>query len=222
MMNYIWAFIIIISIVISVIFGNVSSLSDIFLTAGNEAIELSMTLLGGMCFWSGIMQIADKAKITDRISSVISPLLRLAMPDLKKSKAAEKAVTMNVAANLLGLGNAATPLGLQAMQELDRVNPHPKCASNSMITFVVLNTASIQLIPSTVALLRTQYGSSNALDILPCVWMTSVCALTVGMTVNIILRQGKELNHDKCKRLHYPDIHRIRHRGRINQKNTCI
>lgn len=191
MMNYIWAALIIISIVFACFSGGMTQLSDTLLQSGNEAITLGLTLMGGMCLWSGIMRLADKAGITIWISRLFSPVLRRILPGVKAGSEAEKAVTMNVAANLLGLGNAATPLGLKAMGELHKLNGESDTASNAMITFVVLNTASIQLIPSTVALLRAQHGSENAMMILPFVWISSIITVVIGITICKILCKGR-------------------------------
>ncbi|MDR1565580.1 MAG: spore maturation protein A [Oscillospiraceae bacterium] len=181
MMNYIWAALIIFSIIFSCLFGDVTKLSNVLLTSGNDALELALTLAGGMCLWGGLMRIADKSGITKLTAKLFSPLIGLIMPGVKRGSNAERAVTMNMAANLLGLGNAATPLGLKAMEELDKLNGHSPTASPAMTAFVVLNTASIQLLPSTIAMLRVEYGSANAMSILPCVWIVSVITVTIGL-----------------------------------------
>ena len=119
------------------------------------------------------MRIAEKGGLTELLSRALAPLMRLLFPKLKPTGPACRAILMNMAANFLGLGNAATPFGLKAMSELEKENPEPGVASNSMVIFVVLNTASIQLIPTTVATLRLQYGYAQPMRILPAVWAAS-------------------------------------------------
>ena len=127
------------------------------------------------------------------MSRLLAPLMRLLFPGLDTGGAACRALLMNMAATLLGLGNAATPLGLQAMQELEKENPVPGTASRHMITFVVLNTASIQLLPTTVATLRLQYGSAEPLVILPAVWVTSLASATAAVLMARLLWHPQRL-----------------------------
>ena len=134
------------------------------------------------------MRIAEKGGLTELLSKALSPLMRLLFPKLKPDGPACRAILMNMAANFLGLGNAATPFGLKAMNELEKENPIPGTASNSMVVFVVLNTASIQLIPTTVATLRLQYGSAQPMRILPAVWAASF--LTALAAVDVYKRQS--------------------------------
>ena len=193
MMNYFFAVIIITASIWGVASGNGDEVSSAMLQSGINSVELMMTVTGGMALWSGIMAIAEKSGLTDAIAVVIRPLLRLIMPGLEKGSDAEKYVCMNISANILGLGNAATPPGLKAMREMAkhnrRLNGNP---SNEMVTFAVLNTASVQLIPATVMTLRSASGSSDPGGILPCVWITSICALTAGLlTCRALQMTGK-------------------------------
>ncbi|MDR1002490.1 MAG: hypothetical protein LBL82_04380 [Oscillospiraceae bacterium] len=183
MMNYIFVFLILIAAVFSVFSGRADATANSLLSAGGEAVELCFTLMGAMCLWGGLMRVAEKAGITKALSKVFAPLLGRLMPSLKKNKKAEGFVLMNVASNLLGLGNAATPLGLEAMKSLKAESKLGDRATSDMMTFVVLNTASIQLIPSTLAVLRGSMGSVNPLDILPCVWISSVASVAVGLII---------------------------------------
>lgn len=153
----------------------------ISLSAGiNKALELMITLLPIMCFWSGIMEIAEQSNVTNIISKLLSPLTRFLFKEAYYDKASMKKVCMNMSANLLGMGNAATPLGLSAMESLDKLNPNPIRATDAMCMFIVINTASIQLIPTSVIALRTQYGSVSPSDILIPTIITTVCAFLVG------------------------------------------
>lgn len=153
----------------------------LFLNSGIEkAFELFITLAPIMCFWSGIMEVCEKSGITNIIAKLLSPLTRLLFGKTSQNKEAMHKVCMNMSANMLGMGNAATPLGLDAMRELDCLNPTPDIASHAMCMFIVINTASIQLIPSSVIALRAQYGSLSPSDTIIPTLITTVCAFTVG------------------------------------------
>ena len=157
-----------------------------------DGVSLVLSLLGAMCLWSGFMRIADKAGITNALAKAFSPLLRLLFPGVACNSAAAKAISMNVSANLLGMGNAATPFGLSAMQALAKDMPSDETASDAMITFVVLNTACFQLIPSTVAVLREHAGSAAPFEILPAVWITSIITLVSGLLAAWVLRGAEK------------------------------
>ena len=172
-LNWLWAGIMLTALVTGACNGRLSEVTNALLSGGGEAIKLSLTLGGAMCLWGGMMRIAEKGGLTELLSRALAPLMRLLFPKLKPTGPACRAILMNMAANFLVLGNAATPFGLKAMSELEKENPEPGVASNSMVIFVVLNTASIQLIPTTVATLRLQYGSAQPMRILPAVWAAS-------------------------------------------------
>ena len=181
LLNYIWAGMILLSVICAVITGRMEQLSGAVLNGASDAVTLVISMTGMMCAWTGLMKIADKGGLTLLLSKALNPLMRLLFADCKPGGPAVKAMCMNITANLLGLGNASTPLGIAAMQELKKSNP-TQTADNSMAKFVVLNTASIQLIPTFLGTLRAQYGSAAPFDILPAVWITSVCSVIVGLT----------------------------------------
>lgn len=188
-LNYIWSALIVTSVLCSIIFGNTSQLSTALINSGASSIELLMTMAGIMCLWSGIMKIAVESGFTDLLANLFSPLLKPLFPRLNKKGNAFQYITMNISANLLGLGNAATPFGLKAMEELNTLNNNSDTASNEMIIFVVMNTASLQLLPTTLATLRQAYNSSAPFEIMVPVWISSACALFVALllacTLNI-------------------------------------
>jgi len=190
MMNYIWAGIMLIAILFGLLNGRISEVSSAVLSGGSEAVQLALVLLGAMAFWSGLMKIADQAGITKMLSRLFYPIVRLLFKTGKDSPAT-KAITMNITANLLGLGNAATPFGLQAMKEMEKENKNKGTASNAMAMFVVLNTASVQLIPTTIAVLRAKHGAQNPMDIMPAVWLTSIAALIVGVMMAKVLERRR-------------------------------
>ena len=156
-------------------------LSSAALNGAAQAIELTLSLLGVMALWSGLMKIADKGGITAILAKVFSPFLRILFPDYKPKSPTLKAICANMAANLLGLGNAATPFGIVAMKEMQKENKTPEIANRSMVMFVVLNTASIQLIPTTIAAMRASAGSKQPFDIIVAIWIVSFLSLFVGI-----------------------------------------
>ena len=183
MISYIFVVMIAISVIGSVILGTTAEVSGAVMDGAQSAVELIISICGMMCLWSGIMQVAKEAKLTQKLSKLFAPLLSRLFPDVSKDSKAFSLICMNVSANLLGLANAATPLGLQAMQEL-KAQSDSDVATDSMVNFVVLNTASIQLLPTTVAAMRDALGSHSPYDVIFCVWITSVLALFSGLTVS--------------------------------------
>lgn len=198
MMNYIWSGMIVLSLVFSLFTGRAQELSQALIEGANSAVELILSVLGVMCFWSGMMEIGKRSGLTSALSRVLRPVLKRLFPDVDEKSEAMNCISLNISANLLGLGNAATPFGLKAMQELKRQSSEGDRATDSMLLFVVMNTASIQLLPTTIGAYRVQFGSENPFDILPCVWVTSLLALLVGITVAKVF---SEKNYHKKSRL---------------------
>lgn len=181
-MNYVWPVMILFAFVSAIVTGSMSGLSAAVIQGGQDAVSLLLRLVAMLCLWGGIMEIAESAGITRAFSSILSPVLKLIFPRLKKEDYALEAVSMNITANVLGLGNAATPLGLEAMRRLQEINADPLTASDEMVVFVVMNTAAMHIVPTTVATLRGQYGSQSPMAIMPASILTSFCALTVAIT----------------------------------------
>ena len=181
LLNYIWAFMIFFSIICAAATGRMPQLSASVINGAGNAVTLIIGMTGMMCAWTGLLKIADAGGVTAAIAKILGPAVHRLFPSCKKNSPAVKAMCMNITANLLGLGNAATPLGLAAMKELKKRNPG-ETADNDMVMFVVINAASIQLIPTFTATLRAQAGSATPFDILPAVWVTSFGALLVGVT----------------------------------------
>lgn len=180
MMNYIWGGLIALSIVVSMFTGRVSETSAAAMDSAKESVETVLSMTGIMCFWMGLMEIANQSGLLDKFAKLLSPVINFLFKDVKSEKA-KKAISMNMAANIFGIGNAATPFGLSAMEEMARENKHKGLASNSMCMMVIINTASIQLIPTTLLAFRSAYGSQNAFEIVPAVWITSVCSVVFGV-----------------------------------------
>lgn len=180
MMNYIWAGIMLVSIITSVFTGNIEQVSLAAIDGAGEGVKLVLELVGVICFWTGIMEIASKSGLINALSRLLAPVTRFLFPKIPQNSRAMKAIVMNMTANILGMSNAATPLGLNAMRELRSLS-NMDTASDEMCTFVVINTASIQLIPATLIAMRASAGSEAPTEILLPVWITSAAALTVGI-----------------------------------------
>lgn len=189
--NYLWTGMIIFSFVCALFNFNVAELSQGILTAAQHGVQLCFNLLGGLCFWSGIMEIAEQSGLTRVIGRLLSPVLRLIFPSLRDKSEILGAISMNVTANLLGLGNAATPLGIEAMRLMQQENENPLRASDDMVNFVVMNTAAIEFIPTTLALMRLHAGSSSPFDIVPVILIDSVIGLTAGLLLSKIITSAR-------------------------------
>lgn len=181
MMNYIWGAMMIFSFFAALFSGNMQALSDSVVNGGQDAINLVIKLTGMMCLWGGIMKIAEKAEITKIICRFLSPLFSLLYKNIDKKSETAHAMSMNITANLLGLGNAATPLGLEAMRRMQEANSDKDTATDDMVVFVVMNSAAMRLIPTTVATLRTQFGSNSPMEIMPATWLSTLLSLTAGI-----------------------------------------
>ncbi|MDD4495203.1 MAG: nucleoside recognition domain-containing protein [Eubacteriales bacterium] len=181
MLNYIWFGLLALGIVYGIFNGKVEEITNAILESGGQAVHMCIGLLGIMCLWTGLMHIAEKSGIVRGISKAASPALKKLFPELPKSHPAMSSIVMNLSANFLGLGNAATPLGLKAMREMDELNGQKGFATNSMCMFIVMNTAAIQLIPTTVIALRAAAGSQGPADIVGPVWITSACTFTTAV-----------------------------------------
>ena len=180
MLNIVWPIFIIISFSYAIFFGNLDLLNIEIFSSLENAIKLSINLLGTICLWNGIMQIANKTSVIDKLTSFLSPIIRYLFPDLKKKPKIQKEISMNMIANILGLGNAATPLVL----------------SDSMAMFIVINTASIQIIPTTVIAIRNSLGSENPTSIVFPVWIATICAaisgiVAVKMLIKVTKKRGR-------------------------------
>lgn len=191
MLNTIWAFMIIIAVITGLITGKISLVASAVIEGASDGVTLVLGMLGVMCFWTGIMEIAEKSGVIRFISRILRPVTKILFKNLNKNEPAMGAIVMNMAANLLGMGNAATPLGLRAMQLLDERNGGRKRASREMCMFVLVNTASIQLIPTTVILLRQNMGSASPGEIIFPVWLVSAAALFVGVISTRLFRKAE-------------------------------
>ena len=194
MLNIIWSAMMLLSFVCAATNGRMAELTNAVFSGGENAVSLCIALLATVTLWSGMMNIAKSAGIVRLISKALRPFLRLVFNIPADSEAAG-AICMNIAANMLGLSNAATPFGLEAMRLLSEQNQNSDTASDDMITFVLINTASVQIIPTTIAQLRVKYGSISPMDIAPCIWITSITTLIFALCLNVFIRRIT-----KCRR----------------------
>lgn len=187
MLNYVWFGMLVAGFAIGIMNGRIDEVTSAVIEYSGKAIELSIGLLGVMCLWTGLMGIAEKSGLVRFISKIVRPVLHFLFPQVPERHPAMGAIVMNLVANFFGLGNAATPLGLKAMSELQKLNPRKDTASDAMCMFLVLNTSAIQLIPATVISIRSALGSSNPAEIVGTVWVASACAAITGIiTVKVI------------------------------------
>ena len=184
MMKWVMVIMLAAAVICGVVTGSMNKVSEAFLSECTSALELAFSLIGIICLWSGVMRVAQKSGITESLARLFSPVLGKLFKGLKKGGKAMQYITLNLTANILGLGNASTPLGIAAMREIEAEehSSDPEKASHNMIILTVMNTASLQLIPTTVSAMRLQAGSGNPMEILPCVWIVSISALTAALS----------------------------------------
>ena len=180
-MNKIWVFMIVVSIVIGIFKGLAPEMVNSIFDSTKSATENSLSIIGMICLWSGIMKVAEKCGVVKKLSKVISPLLNVLFPRLKKDSEARGSIALNMTANLLGLGNVATPLGLNAMEKMQEQNPDKDTLTDEMVMLIVINAASIQLIPTSIIALRVAYGSNNPVIIVVPVLVSSIASVLVGI-----------------------------------------
>ena len=181
MLNIVWPIFIIISFSFAIFSGNLEKLNSSIFESTSDAINLSISLLGTICLWSGIMKIASNTSVIEKLTRFLEPIIKFLFPELKNNQKIQKEISMNMIANILGLGNAATPLGIKAMKSMQENNNDKKVLTNEMATLIVLNTASIQIIPTTVIAIRNSLGSENPTAIIVPVWIATICASIAGI-----------------------------------------
>jgi spore maturation protein A len=185
---------ILVACLVSFFTGSVGDTAQKAMSGAGDAVRMALSLAGAMALWTGIMKIAEASGLVSKISRLLSPAVRRLFPGVDPKSPAMRAMTLNMVANLLGLGNAATPLGLKAMEELDRANPEKGTATDAMCMFVVVNTASISLLPTTVLALRQGAGSAAPFSIVAPVWLVSALSLCVGvLAVKLMQKRPQRL-----------------------------
>lgn len=192
MVSIIWAVLIFLGVFYYLFTGNIEALNNEVLTNSKKALELMLELMPIIVLWTGLMKIAEDSGLLFKFAKFLSPFLRKLFPDVKKDSLALGYIASNIAANMLGLGSAATPFGLKAMDELQKENPNKKEASTPMITFLVLNTAGVTIIPTTILAMRVMYNSANPEEIiLPAILATAISSIS-GLTLDYFIRRKKK------------------------------
>ncbi len=172
--------------------GRVTQLSSAVMSECESAVKLALVLLGTMAFWSGVMNVAKECGLVEKFSKLLKPIICRIFRGIDQNPTALEYISLNMTANMLGLGNVATPMGIEAVRALNNDNKQKDTASDNMIMLVVLNTASIQLLPTTVAMLRLKYGAQNPMDVLPAILLSSLASVVLAiLSVRIANRFGK-------------------------------
>lgn len=188
-MAWVWTGMVVVSLVFGITHGTLDAVANAALEGADSAVQLCLSMAGILCLWSGVMEVMNACGLSKGLAGIFRPLLRRLLPQASKDEKTLAALSANFSANLLGLGNAATPLGIQAARRMAR-----GCggvASNELCLLVVLNTASIQLLPATIASLRSAAGCRTPFDILPAVWFASILSVTAGLlTAHLLSRFG--------------------------------
>ena len=187
LLNIVWPIFIIISFIYAIFSGNLEKLNSSIFESTETAINLSLTMLGTMCLWNGIIEIAMNTALIDKLNKILKPIINFLFPEVKDNREITSEISMNMIANILGLGNAATPLGLKAMKSMQKCNNEKDTLSNSMIMLIVINTASIQIIPTTVIAIRNSLGSENPTSIVFPVWIATIAAAVFGIIATKII-----------------------------------
>ncbi|MFW5998572.1 MAG: nucleoside recognition domain-containing protein [Bacillota bacterium] len=179
MINFIWFFLICSGILVSMVNGEINQLTEVIFNSSFRSVEIAFKLIGPMALWSGLMKIASESNLTELIADKIKPIFKLLFPEIKENTSAMGTILLNLSANIFGLGNAATPLGIKAMEELQKLNSDKKTASPAMCTLLALNTSSLTIIPATIISLRAASGSNNpTLIIITTIFSTGISTIT--------------------------------------------
>lgn len=191
MINIIWYFLIAVSIIYSLFTGNIKVVNDEILLSGKASLNLIINMLEITVLWMGILRIAENSGLLSKFSKLISPILSKLFPSIPPSHESLDYISSNVAANMLGLGSAATPFGLKAMKSLQDINCDKDKASDAMITFLVLNTSGVTIIPTSVIALRLAHNSSNPSEIIITSILATICSSFAGLLLDYFIRRKK-------------------------------
>lgn len=189
MLNYLWGFMIVIGIIAGVLRGSIAEVSNAAINSSKEAVSLCITMLGIMAMWTGMMQVAKKSGLVGSFTRALRPVIHFLFPDIPRGHVVNEYIASNMIANILGLGWAATPMGLMAMRELKKLNHDSDRASCDMCTLLIVNISSLQLIPVNVIAYRSQYGSVNPAEILMAGIVATACSTFAGVLFATIARK---------------------------------
>ncbi|HHY41421.1 MAG TPA: spore maturation protein [Thermoanaerobacterales bacterium] len=187
-MNFIFSFFILSGIIVAAANGRIDIITNAAMTAAGNAVQRAITLIGIVSLWLGIARVAEESGLIDILSRLIAPLFRWLFPSIPKGHPALGCILMNLSANMLGFGNAATPFGLKAMQELQRLNEKPDTATEAMCTFLAINTSSVTIVPATLIALRASAGSKNPSEIVGSVLFATTCSTLAAIVGDIVIR----------------------------------
>ncbi|MBQ9992401.1 MAG: spore maturation protein [Firmicutes bacterium] len=183
MVNIIWLLLLLSGVIAAMLNGNIESITNAVFSSSSDAVSITINIIGSLCLWMGLLKLAEESGLIELLARLAAPIAGWLFPSVPKNHKAISSIMMNLGANILGLGNAATPFGLKAMEELQELNKQKDTASDAMITFMALNTSCITLLPATVISLRVQAGSQNAAEIV----IASVLSTSVGMLAAVFL-----------------------------------
>ncbi|CDN42796.1 nucleoside recognition domain-containing protein [Paenibacillus sp. P22] len=219
MVNWIWLFFIVVSIAAAAFTGRMDQVTQAAFDGAKNGVTICFGLISILVFWMGLMRIAEDAGLLKRLAKLLSPLVRLLFPDVPSGHPALGYIMSNMSANILGLGNAATPMGIKAMQELQKLNPRPDTASPAMCTLLALNTSSITLVPTTLIAIRMNYGSANPAEIVG----TTLAATAVATAAAIALDRWYRRKQPPAKLIPpaYPHDNGLRSSGRSRSSGTA-
>lgn len=188
MVGYLWSGMIILAVLTAALTGKIDVITPSIFASAEQGVIVAFGLISIMTFWLGIMKLIEHSGLIEIIKKILRPLAHFLFPGVPRNHTAMSAILMNLSANLLGLGNAATPFGIKAMEELQKINPHRDTASNEMCTFLALNTSSLTLLPTTVIALRAAAGSLNPAEIVTTTIIATLCSTTVAVIADRLLR----------------------------------
>ena len=174
MINKIWCFFIIISIFFSVVNGNLQNLNQSIFSSINDTTKMVINLFGTMCFWCGIIKVISETTLQEKLKKIILPINKKILKNIDEKSEAYEHISINIVTNMLGIGNAATPAGLKAVQELEKANPDSQKLSDNLVMFIAINTASLQIIPTNIIAIRNSLNSENPSGIMVAVWFASI------------------------------------------------
>lgn len=187
-MNFIFSLFILIGIIVAAVNGKIDVITTAAMTSAGNAVQRAITLISIVSLWLGIARVAEESGLIDILSRLIAPLFRWLFPSIPKGHPALGCILMNLSANMLGFGNAATPFGLKAMQELQRLNDKPDTATEAMCTFLAINTSSVTIVPATLIALRASAGSKNPSEIMGAVLFATTCSTLAAILGDIVIR----------------------------------
>lgn len=189
MVNIVWGVLIIIGVVYGLVSGNINAINNEIISSGKKGLDMILEMLPILVIWMGLMKIAEDSGLLKRIANFFYPVLKKLFPSIPKNNKALGYIASNIAVNMMGLGSAATPFGLKAMDEMQKINPDKSKASDAMITFLVLNTSGVTLIPTTVISLRMLNHSANPTEIILPAILATLCASIGGLTLDYLIRR---------------------------------